>query len=536
MLDAILTAFRSISSPSPVDPIHRGRPYPGCRGSSRSASPPGGRRSLWLGMALLSAMLVSAVASAADPLADEAAPMEAERAAIALNVDPAPFKGDIEDLVERRVIRALVPFSKTFYYVEKGRQRGVSYEVFSAFEKDLNAKLKTRRLKVHVLFVPAARDELIPKLVDGYGDLIFADLTVTERRQERVDFSDPMFTGIDEIVVTGPGGPLIRTAEDLSGQEVFVRKTSSYHEHLEALNRRLSAAGQAPVSIRAAPEALEAEDILEMLDAGLIGATVVDRYKALMWGRIFTAIRPCPEATVSQGGEYAFVMRKGSPGLMAEVNAFVKRHAKGTIFGNTIVNRYVKNPEFVKNAAGEGERRRFGRVVELFRKYGDRYALDPLLMIAQGFQESGLDHDARSPVGAIGIMQIMPATGKELEVGDIRVLENNVHGGVKYIRFLIDQYFKDEPMTPLDKGLFAFAAYNAGPRRLAGLRKEAAKRGLDPNRWFGHVELAAAEKIGGETVTYVANIYKYYIAYKLIETQDAERREARQEVQKRGPP
>ena len=165
-------------------------------------------------------------------------------------------------------------------------------------------------------------------------------------------------------------------------------------------------------------------------------------------------------------------------------------------------------------------------MVELFRKYGDRYDMDHLLMMAQSFQESQLDHSARSHVGAIGIMQIMPATGKELKVGDIKVLDNNVNGGVKYMRFMIDQYYAKEPMTPLNKGLFAFAAYNAGPGRVAQLRKEAAKRGLDPNRWFRNVELVAAEKIGGETVTYVSNIYKYYTTYKLIEAQEAERRKA----------
>ena len=183
-----------------------------------------------------------------------------------------------------------------------------------------------------------------------------------------------------------------------------------------------------------------------------------------------------------------------------------------------------------KNALGESERKRFGDVVELFRKYGDRYDMDYLLMVAQGFQESTLDQSKRSHVGAIGVMQIMPATAGDLKVGDVTKLEPNVHGGVKYMRFMIDQYYAKEPMTPLNKGLFAFAAYNCGPGRVAQLRREAAKRGLDPNRWFGHVELVAADKIGPETVTYVSNIYKYYTAYKLLEGQEAERRKARESV------
>jgi membrane-bound lytic murein transglycosylase MltF len=188
----------------------------------------------------------------------------------------------------------------------------------------------------------------------------------------------------------------------------------------------------------------------------------------------------------------------------------------------------------VRNALGDDERKRFGSTLDLFRKYGDRYDIDYLLMMAQGFQESGLDQNAKSAVGAIGVMQIMPATARDLRVGDITQIDPNIHGGVKYIRFMIDQYFKDEPMTPLNKGLFAFAAYNCGPGRVASLRREAAKRGLDPNRWFNNVEIVAADRIGSETVTYVSNIYKYYTAYKLLIAQDEERRKARQEVKKPG--
>jgi membrane-bound lytic murein transglycosylase MltF len=166
--------------------------------------------------------------------------------------------------------------------------------------------------------------------------------------------------------------------------------------------------------------------------------------------------------------------------------------------------------------------------VELFKKYGDQYQLDYLLMAAQGYQESRLDQGVKSPVGAVGVMQVMPATAKDLDVGDIRQLEPNIHAGVKYMRWVVDEYFKDEPMTPLDKGLFAFASYNAGPGRIRQLRREAEKRGLDPNVWFGNVEQIASERIGRETVTYVSNIYKYYVAYRLV-AEERERRAAAKE-------
>ena len=137
-------------------------------------------------------------------------------------------------------------------------------------------------------------------------------------------------------------------------------------------------------------------------------------------------------------------------------------------------------------------------------------------MGAQGYQESQLNQNAKSAVGAIGVMQLMPATGKEMNVGDVHKTEANINAGIKYMRYMIDQYYDKEPMTKLDKALFAFASYNAGPARVRKLRAEAASRGLDPDVWFQNVEYVAAERVGQETVTYVSNIYKYYIAYSLI--------------------
>jgi membrane-bound lytic murein transglycosylase MltF len=168
--------------------------------------------------------------------------------------------------------------------------------------------------------------------------------------------------------------------------------------------------------------------------------------------------------------------------------------------------------------------------VKLFETYGGRYNVDYLLMAAQGFQESRLDQSARSHVGAIGVMQVMPATGKDLAVGDITKVEPNVHAGVKYFRFMMDQFYKDEPMDELNKGLMTLASYNAGPGRLRQLRAETARRGLDPNKWFGNVERVVSERVGRETVQYVSNIYKYYVAYRLVLDRDQARERARGEV------
>jgi membrane-bound lytic murein transglycosylase MltF len=321
--------------------------------------------------------------------------------------------------------------------------------------------------------------------------------------------------------------------DDLAGQEVFVRKGSIYEESLDRLNVELKARGKPVVVIDEAPDVLEDDDVLEMVNAGLVPMTVVDDYLADFWSKVFTGITVHSDIAVRSGGSLAVAFRKGNPQLRATVDAWLGKHPKGDAFRNTIEGRYLDNVKYAKNAAADTERRKLQAVGELFKKYGAEYNLDYLLMAAQGYQESTLDQDVKSPVGAIGVMQVMPPTGKELNVGDITQVDANIHAGVKYMRFMMDQYFKDEPMDNLNKGLMTFAAYNAGPGRLKQLRREAAARGLDPNVWFGNVERVASERIGRETVTYVSNIYKYYLTYHLIADQRDRRAAAKAAIEKR---
>jgi membrane-bound lytic murein transglycosylase MltF len=442
------------------------------------------------------------------------------------------WQGDFDGMRERRLIRVLVVPSQTMYFYDDGEPKGIAHEMLVQLEKVLNKKYKPakRHLGLHVVVIPSTLDQLIPRLLAGEADLVAGPFTVTPQRQAQVDFSAPLATGIDEIVVTGPGGPTLQGLDDLAGQEVLVRPSSSYHEHLVALNAQLAGRGLAPVRIRAAPEDLDDESMLEMVDAGLIPLVVVDGYKARLWAKVLERLVLHPDIAIHSGGEFAWMMRKGSPLLKAEIDAFAKAHGKGTTFGNVVIKRYLGSTRYLRNALDDAGRRRFEQTLELFRSYGDRYGLDHLLVMAQSYQESGLDHSVKSPVGAIGIMQVMPTTGAELGVGDITALENNVHAGVKYLRFMIDRYFADEPMSDGNKLLFAFASYNAGPARVARLRSEAAELGLDPNRWFGNVEVVAARRIGSETVRYVGNIYKYYVAYRLLTEQQQREKAARERV------
>jgi membrane-bound lytic murein transglycosylase MltF/predicted small lipoprotein YifL len=433
------------------------------------------------------------------------------------------FTGDFDEMVARRMIRVGVTFNRTFYFVDQGVQRGSAYEFGKAFEDELNKKLKTGNTKVNVIFMPLPRDLLGRALTEGKIDLAVAQVTIRPELQAVVDFTNPTRTNVSEVVVTGPSGPAIASADDLAGKDVYVRKDSKYFESLVALNGRLKAQGKPPAVIREIPGNLEDDDVLEMVNAGLIPITVIDDYMAGFWKQIFTNVTVHDTVTLRAGASLAVPIRKGSPLLKAELNGFLAKFGLGTAFGNMMEKRYLVSTKFAKQATSEDGRKKYSALAGLFQKYGDLYKMDYLLMAAQGYQESQLSQDAKSQVGAIGVMQVMPATGADMKVGDITQVEANIHAGVKYMRFMIDQFYKDEPMDQLNKGLFAFASYNAGAGRIRQLRREAEKRGLDPNVWFGNVEQIASERIGRETVTYVSNIYKYYVAYRLLDEERTRR-------------
>jgi membrane-bound lytic murein transglycosylase MltF len=470
-----------------------------------------------LGVALLAVALFPGCRIPPVPSPGEVA-LPSEALALPL---PRALKGDLDEMRKRRLVRILVAYNRSNYFIDQGVQRGTAVEAGQLLERWLNrASPKAETERITVAFFPTARDRLLPALEEGLGDIAVGALTITAERRERVDFSEPVARSVREVVVTGPDGPALRTLDDLGGQEVHVRRSSSYWEHLTELNARRKAARQRPVVVRAVDENLEDEDILEMVHAGLLGVTVVDDFTASLWRQVFDGITVREDLAVHEGGELAWAVRKGSPLLLAELNAFVRKHRVGTSLGNQILGRYYRSTRFVRNATSAEEMRKFEATVELFRRSGAQYAFDHLLLMAQGYQESRLDQSARSPSGAVGIMQVLPGTAAASPIGIQGVeasAERNVEAGVKYLRHLANTYLDDPDIDPTNRTLLSFAAYNAGPGNLQKFRSLARRSGLDPNVWFRNVEFAAARVVGQETVRYVANIYKYYLAYQLAQ-------------------
>ena len=448
-----------------------------------------------------------------------------------LNIASKPWTGDFDKMVSRRMIRVLVPYSRTLYFNDKGRERGLTAELIRDFERYINQKHKTQKRPITVYIIPTTRDKLISGVAEGLGDIAAGNLTVTEDRLKLVDFVAPEGQKPNtEIVVTGPKSPPISAVDDLAGKTVHVRKASSYFESLTALNDRFRKEGKPEVKLILVSDALEDEDMMQMLNAGLLELIVVDDWKSEMWAQILPKIKPRPEIVLREGGKPGWAIRKDSPQLQEAINDFYKNYVKKQGVAEYRLKQHMRRVRQIKDSTATEEYERFTETLALFEKYGEKYGFDPLMLAAQGYQESQLDQKARSHVGAIGIMQIMPQTGAQLKVGDIHIAEPNIHAGAKYMDQLMEKYFPDADFSEGNRPLFAFASYNAGPGNISKMRKEAKKRGLDPDKWFNNVELVTAEKIGAETTTYVRNIYKYYVAYKLTLEAHETARKARESV------
>lgn len=425
----------------------------------------------------------------------------------------------LEEMLERREIRVLVHWSKLDYFVENGQQHGFAWEMARDFEKFLNVELKTGKTPVSVVVVPVSRDKLVTYLEEGRGDISFSGLRETPELRGRISFSEPIASNISEIVVRHGSSSPINNDKDISGKVFHLRPSSKYLSTLNQINERLRGRGLPEAKVAWLSEHLADADILELMDSGLIEYTILDDYRGGFWVSIFPHVVADRHYPLAENMPVSFALRNGTPKLKALLDRFIATHRIGTVYGNVLAKRYFKVNPWARKALGLKERERFHEMVKLFRRYGDRYGFDHLMIAAQGFQESGLDQRRRSRVGAIGVMQVMPATGREMKVGDIRKLEPNIHAGVKYMGLLSSRYFNEPGLDPINRTLFCFAAYNAGPTRINRLRKVAAARGLNPDIWFDNVEIVVAENVSLETVQYVVNISKYYVAYKLLDEQ-----------------
>lgn len=430
---------------------------------------------------------------------------------------------------DTRFLTVLIPYDHSRFFIQNGEPKGFEYELVRAFERELNAKRKRGDPELQAIFVPTRLGDLVPRLAQGIGDIAAGGLTITPERAALVDFSRPYFEDVAELVVAHKGAPALERIEDLAGRRVVVLSGSSYVESLEALDRRFAAEGLAPVEIvEAAPE-LNTEDLIEMTHAGIIDYTIADQHIAELWQGVLDGIRVDPRIAVAGGGQIAWAIRKDAPeSLKKAVDKFLATVRRGTLTGNILFRRYFEKRRFVENPLEKAPLDELVRYRDLFEAEAGAHGFDWRLIAAVAFQESRLNPEAKSPRGAIGLMQVLPSTAASVGIDDPAPVDNNIAAGVRYLAYLRDDVFTDPDLDEQAREQFMLAAYNAGPTRIRKLRAMTADEyGLDPNRWFFNVERAAQAKIGNETVRYVTNVNKYWLAYQLGEAILEERQKER---------
>jgi len=429
--------------------------------------------------------------------------------------------GDLDEMKARKLIRVLITYSPTDFFFVNGYPRGIQADLIGQLDKELNRGIKKATERVRFKFIPVTFNQLIPALKEGKGDIAAALLTVTPERLGEVDFAHGKNVSVSEIVVRHRDTPQLKALADLAGKKVVVLRGSSYIEHLNLVNKRFEVDGLQPIKIQVADQYLLSEDILQMVNAGLYQYTVIDDFKGELWAKTLPNLILESSVKLSANNQLGWAIRQNSPQLKTYLSDFInKRAKKGTALGNQIIKRYFGTTRWISNPNTPNKHDRLTRLLPLFEHYGEKYQHDPLMLAAQAYQESGLRQDQISHMGAVGIMQLLPTTAADpnVAISNIDQLEGNIHAGSKYLAFLRQYYFSDPEIDYFNQELLSLAAYNAGPGNVKKMRRVATKLGLNPNIWFGNVELAASKVVGNETVNYVANIYKYYIAYKLAET------------------
>jgi len=457
------------------------------------------RRSLVVG-ALVGAL--TAAANAAEPASEDA------DFVATLN---EPWTGDLDGMVERGTIRVLTALSRTHFYLDGGEPRGLTYEMMEAFEAFANERLAS---EVDVLVIPAPRALLLDWLLAGRGDLVAANLTVTPERSERVAFTDPIIEEAVEQVVLAPNSPPISSLDELAanGTALSLREESSYFQHVEALNAERAT----PIAVDAVDPRLTDEDLLDLLAGGVLEATVVDRHKLDLWAQVYPELIMPAGLVVNESGRIAMAVRPTDAELLALLNAFVPTIEDGSLLGNILIERYLNDVARLDDREATALRAEFEEMRPIFVRAAEEYDLEWTLLAAQAYQESRLDQDARGPSGAVGVMQIRPATAAKpyIDLPNVEQLETNILAAAKYKRWLIDTHF-DEPGIDRETRLtFALAAYNAGPGNINEARERSRASGLDPDRWFDHVEITTARTVSSIPVEYVRNILKYHSAYR----------------------
>ena len=427
------------------------------------------------------------------------------------------WTGTYEAMRARGVVRLAVSYNPSLYYKDQGVVKGLMVEVAKDFSLWLDRKYGSVNDAngIKVVLVPVLSGKSPEAVLNGIADVAVVNVT------ERLMLSD-RYEGLTQVDTSPLSEVLVTNAElanqpksfaDMAGHVVHSSAPVRFRRSLSIENAKLALLDKAPIQVIEENNALTDEDLLQMVDANLLGGVFVDDWKADLWKSALPDIRVHPNIRLIDQGNVGWLVRNNDAQLADDLNRFAHELMAGgrldryrkTIFSKQV--RSMKDPTQDKLWA------RFMRLYPTFKKYGRQYNLDPLLLASLGFQESVLDVNVRSGNGAVGIMQILPSTGKHLGVINLRNADANIYAATKYMNQILNTYFSGSRLDKFNRTLFAIAAYNAGPNAISKMAIRAGDEGLDANVWLNNVEIIASDRLGTGVTSYVRNVYKYYVIY-----------------------
>ncbi len=434
--------------------------------------------------------------------------------------------GDLDGILERGQLRVLIPFSRTFFFQEKGKDLGLSTEILKLYEQFLNDQVVLGDKKMELIFLPTPQERLLDDLLAGKGDVIAADIAPQLTQKQGVKIISPVALEIQEILVTGSNASQFKSIFNLSGQQITVRESSSYAASLQKLNNTLTSIGRKPVKIQFAAPFLQDEDLLEMTGIGLLPMTVIDNHVGEFWSNVLHGVTLHKKIALRTAKELTWLIRADNLLLEESIRYFKENNYLPQDGHQGLTDYYRKKGEGLKNNLELAALERYQSTLPLFEKYGKKYRFPPLLLAALAFQRSGLN-PAFDKNGAVGVMGLDPSAplqeGLEINLKKIRKTAYNIHAAARHLRFLADHYFASPKLGTLDRNLMAFAAYTASPEQIIAARKKAALAGFNPDLWFNHTETALLSDELEENKNIarsVRNIYKYSKIYEYLSTQD----------------
>ena len=434
---------------------------------------------------------------------------------------------DLPEMLKRRTIRVLTTYSPSTYFIYEGRSHGFEYSLLKDYEAFLNRRVPDRRIRTVVEFIPVPENLLIPCLQLGIGDIIAAGMRRSSLSLPTVDYTIPYLRGVSEVLITHRRAPVVDSVEALSGRRIHVLPGWQESLTLRRINAHLLVKGRPPLEHVRSSGLLTSEDMLDLVNSGVVDLSIVESHIARLWSSAHPNIAILEFPKISAHTPISWAVRKNNPELKTSLDRFLRSRRSGSRFGNIYFRQYFKETRWIDNPLSPTDHAKFSRYVPLFRKYGAKYGFDWMLLAAVAYQESQMKNRRRSHAGAVGLMQVMPATAGDANVAidNIRDPEQNVHAGTKYLALLRDVYFPAREFDPEERIRFILAAYNAGPNMIARCRRLTRRMGRDPSKWFGHTELATRRLVGNETVRYVSNVVKYYLAYSLGHTMECLRQQ-----------